>query len=179
MMLFQNNQLTVRELMLNDNLLLSKWLSNPAILEFYDGRDNPSDLERVNRKFFNRNDGVNRCIIEYEKKSIGFIQYYRIDKEERLLYGYEHSNDLIYGIDQFIGETRYWGKGIGTLLVSSMVNFLIEDKQADRVVLDPQASNIRALRCYEKCGFKKVKLLEKHELHEGEHRDCWVMEYSR
>ena len=43
---------------------------------------------------------------------------------------------------------------------------------------DPQAWNERAIRCYEKCGFKKVKLLPKHELHEGEYRDCWQIEYK-
>jgi len=61
----------------------------------------------------------------------------------------------IYGMDQFIGEADYWNKGIGTLLVTSMVNYLIGSKKATRVVMDPQVRNTRALKCYEKCGFKK------------------------
>ena len=35
MMLFQNNKLTVRELEIEDNYLLAKWLSDPAVLQFY------------------------------------------------------------------------------------------------------------------------------------------------
>ncbi|WP_325063423.1 GNAT family N-acetyltransferase [Gracilibacillus salitolerans] len=80
-------------------------------------------------------------------------------------------------MDQFIGEEKYWNKGIGTLLVSSMVAFLIKHKNPDRIDMDPQTTNTRALHCYEKCGFKKVRILSNHELHEGDYQDCWLMEY--
>jgi aminoglycoside 6'-N-acetyltransferase len=42
----------------------------------------------------------------------------------------------------------------------------------------PQAWNERALRCYEKCGFVKKIFLKQHEWHEGEYRDCWLIEFS-
>lgn len=100
-----------------------------------------------------------------------------MDDETKKEYGYVTGN--IYGIDQFIGEKEYWNKGIGTLLVTSMVQFLFQQEKADKVVMDPQARNKRALKCYEKCGFKKVKLLPKHELHEGEYQDCWLIECNK
>lgn len=59
-----------------------------------------------------------------------------------------------------------------------MVKYLVEHKQADRVVMDPQTRNTRALKCYEKCGFKRIKILPKHEFHEGEYQDCWLIEYT-
>ncbi|MDO6782400.1 GNAT family N-acetyltransferase, partial [Marinovum sp. 1_MG-2023] len=65
------------------------------------------------------------------------------------------------------------------LLVRSMVDYLLEKKRADRVIMDPQRTNSRAIRCYEKCGFKKVRILPKHEFHEGELRDCWLIEFNR
>jgi L-amino acid N-acyltransferase YncA len=36
----------------------------------------------------------------------------------------------------------------------------------------------KGINCYEKSGFIKVKLLHKQELHEGEFKDCWLMEYD-
>jgi len=60
-----------------------------------------------------------------------------------------------------------------------MVEYLIEQKQADIVVMDPQTWNERAIRSYEKCGFKKVKIMPKHEFHEGEYRDCLLIEYRK
>ncbi|UTR10362.1 acetyltransferase [Evansella sp. LMS18] len=176
-MLFQKESLVVRALEDKDKHHLVKWLSDPAVLEYYEGRDNPFNLEKVNEDFYNPGDEKGKCMIEYEGQSIGYIQFYQLDKETKDIYGYTDGN--IYGIDQFIGETAFWNKGIGTSLITSMVQFLLEKKNADKVVMDPQTWNNRAIRCYEKCGFKKVKLLPEHEWHEGEYRDCWLIEYTK
>jgi aminoglycoside 6'-N-acetyltransferase len=42
--------------------------------------------------------------------------------------------------------------------------------------MDPQTRNTRAIKCYKKCGFKKIKILPKRELHEGEYQDCLLIE---
>ncbi|MFC3748301.1 GNAT family N-acetyltransferase [Paenibacillus sp. GCM10012306] len=174
-MIVQNGSLAVRALEPRDNVLLVKWLSDPTVLEFYAGRDDPHDLDKVNAVFYAQEDDEVRCIIEYDAKEIGYIQFYPLDDETKREYGYE--DEKIYGMDQFIGEVDYWNKGIGTLLITSMVKFLTGDRRADAVVMDPQTRNVRAIRCYEKCGFRKVKLLPKNELHEGEYQDCWLIEY--
>lgn len=132
----------------------------------------------VEEKFYKRNVNKTRCIIEYSQTPIGYIQFYSIDKKECEEYGYENVQDTILGTDQFIGETKYWVQGIGKVLIKSMVNFLITEKGAKKIILDPQVWNERAIKCYEKSGFIKTKLLPKHELHEGELKDCWLMEYS-
>ncbi|WP_409276325.1 GNAT family N-acetyltransferase [Neobacillus sp. SCS-31] len=176
-MLVTNGALVIRKLQKGDASLLAKWLSDPAVLEYYEGRDNPFDLAKVLDVFYQPDDVEMKCIVEYEGKAIGYIQYYGLGVETRRVYGYGDEN--IFGMDQFIGESSYWNRGIGTVLVSAMADYLTREKNADRVVMDPQAGNARALRCYEKCGFKKVRLLPKHELHEGVHRDCWLIEYRK
>ncbi len=177
MMLIQNDNLKVRMLEEKDSQRLVKWLSDPSVLEFYEGRDNPFNLEKVKSVFYCSEDNEVKCIVEYADTPIGYIQYYKLDDETKKEYGYIHEN--VYGTDQFIGEVEYWNKGIGTLLVRAMTKFLIEHEKADRVVMDPQARNIRAINCYEKCGFNKVKMLPKRELHEGEYQDCLLMEYHK
>jgi len=87
-------------------------------------------------------------------------------------------NNLIsskYAMDLFIGESQYWNQGIGTKLISVVVNYLFEELEAVKVVIDPQVWNTRAIRCYEKCGFVKFKLLREHELQEEKYWDCWLM----
>lgn len=174
-MLLQNGHLKVRKLQEDDNQILATWLSDPSVLEFYEGRDNPFDVDRVNETFYTLEDHTVKCIVEFKHKPIGYIQFYQLDDQTKTKYGYSEEN--IYGTDQFIGEINYWNKGIGTLLVSSMVKYLLEHREASRIVLDPQARNTRAIKCYENCGFNKVKMLHRHELHEGVNRDCWLMEY--
>jgi aminoglycoside 6'-N-acetyltransferase len=176
-MLFNNGNLQVRKLEEEDNILLAKWLSDPSVLEFYEGRDNPFDLDKVNEVFYAPEDEEVKCIVKYDGNEIGYIQFYQLDNETKKEYGYLDEN--VYGTDQFIGEIEYWNKGIGTLLVTSMIHFLIEGKKADIIVMDPQTRNTRAIRCYEKCGFNKVKILPKNELQEGEYQDCWLIEYHK
>lgn len=175
---YQAGEITVRLLETRDEQALVKWLSDPEVLQYYEGRDQPHDLERVRTHFYNQEDGACRCIVEYSSRPIGYIQFYELEAEERAAYGYGEMDGVIYGTDQFIGEPDCWNKGLGTQLVQSMTSYLVREKGARKVVMDPQAWNERALSCYEKCGFRRVKHLPQHEWHEGQKRDCWLMEYT-
>lgn len=161
-----------------DYSIVSKWLSDPAVLEYYEGRDNPFDFDRVVAKFKPRvlkQDNVVACIIQYRNIDVGYIQYYELTSIDKKEYGYSES-EKVFGIDLFIGETKYWNSGIGSKVIKAIIRFMENDKGADKIVIDPQTWNTRAVKCYEKCGFAKVKLLPKHELHEGDYKDKWLME---
>lgn len=144
-------------------------------MQYYEGRDRPQDIELVKEHFIDVDDNETRCIVHYDHVEIGYIQYYPVDEDGRKEYDCTDLEGNIYGMDQFIGEVDYWNKGIGKLLVQSTIDHLSKVRKVDKVVMDPQAWNVRAISCYEKCGFEKVKLLPKHEWHEGEMRDCWLM----
>jgi aminoglycoside 6'-N-acetyltransferase len=105
--------LKVRELELKDNYLLVKWLSDPAVLQYYEGRDNPFDLEKVNKVFYTPEVEEVRCIIEDGENAIGYIQFYQLEQQAMEEYGYTNLKEIIFGTDQFIGEPKYWDKGIG------------------------------------------------------------------
>ncbi|MGD6802068.1 GNAT family N-acetyltransferase [Rossellomorea aquimaris] len=173
-MIVCNESLTIRELEDKDKPLLVKWLSDPRVLEFYEGRDNPFDLQKVEQVFYDTHDDEVKCLVHFDGVAIGYIQYYPLDVEIAAEHGY--ISEEVFAMDQFIGEPEYWNKGVGALLVSSMTEFLKKEKSADVVAMDPQTRNTRAIRCYEKCGFQKVKLLPESELHEGAYQDCWLME---
>ncbi|TVY11457.1 GNAT family N-acetyltransferase [Paenibacillus cremeus] len=177
MLLFTTGLLSVRRLTEKDAQLLVQWLNNPEVLQYYEGRDRPHDADKVREHFYAEGEPVSRCIVLYAGKAIGYIQFYPISDMEYSVYGYDPQRDEVYGMDQFIGETSYWNRGIGTALIRAMVHYITNTIGATRVVMDPQAWNKRALACYEKCGFRKVKLLPDHECHEGALRDCWQVEY--
>lgn len=177
-MIFQEGELLVRRVQRSDADVLLKWLNDPQVLQFYEGRDRPQDRKLVEDRFLSRSEGpVAGCMIEYGGRPIGWIQFYPLTPEEKDECGYGAAA-LIYGTDQFIGETDCWGKGIGTRLVTAMVRYLCGQLGAEKVVMDPQTWNLRAVRCYEKCGFRRLRLLPQHEWHEGAMRDCWLIEYD-
>lgn len=153
----QNDDLLIRVMNNNDYDIMVKWLNDSRVLEFYE--ESPADLEKVTKKYGPRIEGrhyVKPCIVEYNNKPIGYIQYYEVQENGLKSYGYPQNHD-IYGIDQFIGETELWGKGIGTSMILLMLNYLSNLKNATRVVLEVKNNNSRAISCYKKCGFRKIK----------------------
>ena len=123
---------------------------------------------------------VSACVIMLRSSAIGYIQFYLVGEESRNSYGLPADYDLesVYGIDQFIGEVSCWNGGLGTRSISLLLRYLFQTNGARKVILDPQVTNLRAIRRYEKCGFRKVKILEAHETHEGVLRDALLMEAS-
>lgn len=172
---FNCGPLQVRPLTPNDYSLLAKWLSDVHVLEFYEGRDRPYNMLKVANVFGKKLvRKVTPCIVEYESKAIGYIQFYPLANEDHLIYGFS-PQERVYGLDQFIGEPNQWNRGIGTLLVSETAKYVMKRFDVDFIVVDPQVSNTRAIRCYEKAGFQKKSLLLNHEWHEGAYRDCLLM----
>ncbi|WP_440604138.1 GNAT family N-acetyltransferase [Bacillus sp. GB_SG_008] len=177
-MLFQQGELSIRYITEDDVQTLSNWLSNPEVLRFYEGRDKPQSVEQVRERYISSSeDKEKKCIVEYKDRAIGYVQIYPLDAEWKALYGYGKKEN-VWGMDQFIGETAYWNRGIGTELVQAVITYISNKLGAVAIAMDPRVRNERAIRCYEKCGFQKVKLLKKHELHEGVLEDCWMMEYK-
>ncbi len=164
----------------HDYRLMARWLTDERVIQFYHGRDNPYPYQRVVQKYGPRARGedpesVVACIIELAGRAIGYIQYCPAVAEA---YELEDAADT-YAIDMFIGEPELWGTGVGSAALSALVYYIFEELGARRVVIDPHVDNQRAVRAYQKCGFRKVKLLPAHELHEGVWRDCWLMAIER
>jgi len=171
--------LKIRSLRPEDDRLLHKWLTDPRVLFYYEGRDKPHDMNMIHERFLTKvgDNTVKGNLVLWNGTAIGYIQTYPVIGEELASYGYLPT-ELIYGMDQFLGEPDFWNHGIGTVLVSTMTRWLITEYGAERIVMDPRIENARAIHVYEKCRFKKIKILPQHELHEGQYHDCWLMEYQ-
>ena len=175
-LLFDEGSYTLRRMVdtADDYALLARWLTDARVLQYYEGRDNPQSLEKVRKKYSPRvlsEEGVTPCIMVYEGQPIGYLQFYLADPQE---YRFEE-HGKVYALDLFIGEPAYWGRGLGAEFICWLLDYLFEQKGADWVILDPHVDNERAIRAYEKSGFRKLKLLPAHELHEGKLVDCWLM----
>lgn len=178
--IIKENDITIKKIEQQDKLLLLKWLTDERILNFWEGKSAVFDLNRIEDEYYSVEDiEIIRAIIEYKGVPIGYVHMYNLNEELLNEYQYPITNKIVYGIDQFIGEPEYWNKGIGTAFMKLVLSYLKTQKNAEIVILDPHADNPRAIRCYEKVGFKKIKFLPKHELHDGEMVDCYLMEYTK
>lgn len=172
------DKIRIRDLNEKDFSYLYKWLTDERVLAFYGGRDKKYTLETVKEHYTETwKEEVIRVIIEYQEKPIGYGQIYKMYDELYTDYHYPKSKEIVYGMDQFIGEVEYWNQGIGTKYIKMIFKFLKQERNADAVILDPHKNNLRAIRAYQKVGFRIIEDLKEHELHEGKKEDCYLMEY--
>lgn len=66
----------------------------------------------------------------------------------------------VRGIDQSIADPELLGKGLGTRLARALVDKLVADALVSKVQTDPAPDNLRAIRSYEKAGFRRIKVIE-------------------
>ncbi|MEO5576080.1 MAG: GNAT family protein [Gaiellaceae bacterium] len=65
------------------------------------------------------------------------------------------------GIDLFLSES-FQGNGLGVDAVRTVARHLVRDRGHHRLVIDPAADNERAIRCYEKVGFRRVGVMREY-----------------
>ena len=136
-------RLKFRPLISADFPLLLEWLSKEHVRQWWDdGEDTP---EKVARNYGEEEDGLGRFILveaeEGGEKPIGYFQHY-------------HAPDGSIGIDQFIGEESYINRGVGTKAIRMFVEMIKREHEPSSIILDPSPNNKRAIRCYEKVGFR-------------------------
>ncbi len=75
-------------------------------------------------------------------KHIGNCVYYNIN---------ETKGEAELGI--MIGNRDYWDKGYGTDTVTTLLNHIFRQTNLKRIYLKTLVSNIRAQKCFKRCGF--------------------------
>ncbi len=104
--------------------------------------------------------------IEHEGELAGYAEVW-----EELDPGYRHA-----GIDLFLGGAHQ-GRGLGGEAVTVLARHLVHDRGHHRLVIDPAAENERAIRCYERIGFRRIGVQRKYELAgDGTWRDGLLMD---
>jgi aminoglycoside 6'-N-acetyltransferase len=83
------------------------------------------------------------------------------------------------GIDLFITTTRH-AQGFGTEAITLVCRELFEASGHHRITIDPSAGNARAIRAYEKVGFRRVGVMRQYERgRDGTFHDGLLMELIR
>ena len=61
----------------------------------------------------------------------------------------------------YLNRTDLFGKGIGRTLIRYGIDTFLSSNDTEELYLDVRKDNLRAIRCYEKSGFKAVQEGEK------------------
>jgi aminoglycoside 6'-N-acetyltransferase len=136
-----------------DRAALIGVLADPTVIEWWDTRG----PENSATELIDGDTGWFVWAIEVDGQLAGSIQ-----ATEEADPDYHHA-----GIDVFL-SAPFQGRGLGADAVRTVARWLFEVRGHHRLTIDPAAANARAIRTYEKVGFKAVGVMRQYE--RGTHR---------
>ena len=132
-----------RPMSADDLPLVHVWLATPHVRQWWtDAAD--FDLEDE--------PGFEQFIVVAGDRPFAYLQCYEQNRWPEN--GLGRHPLLTRGIDQFIGEPGMLNSGHGSAFVRAFVDALLT-AGTPRVITDPSVANARAIRAYEKAGFRK------------------------
>lgn len=151
------DKLTFKPLQKNDLNVLCKWLDKPHVKEWWDDH---LTHEEIKAKYGQRigDKAVVPFIVYLNEKPIGFIQYYHATQVGDGWWPNEKEGTV--GLDQFIGEEACINQGLGTQMITLFTQKLFSMPNIQKIIIDVDPNNSRAIKCYENAGFKFVELME-------------------
>lgn len=144
----------------SDIPMLHAWLQRPHIVQWWGGEaERPKALAETRSQYLPRvlaEEGVTPYIAMLGTRPVGYAQSY-VAMGSGDGWWEDVTDPGVRGIDQSLAEEADLGQGLGTRLVSALVDRLFADPEVTAVQTDPHPSNARAIRCYEKAGFRALR----------------------
>ncbi|MFN0193184.1 MAG: GNAT family N-acetyltransferase [Aestuariivirga sp.] len=137
--------------------LLEVWLQKPHWREWWD--DPQTELGYIVNMIEGR-DSTKPFIFSFDGVPVGYIQYWFIGPHQTKEWVKDNPwlmelpSDAV-GVDLSIGEAQNLSKGFGSEVLRQFVDGLY-GKGYETIVIDPDPLNFRAVRAYEKAGFRPV-----------------------
>ncbi|MBN2536082.1 MAG: GNAT family N-acetyltransferase [Spirochaetales bacterium] len=166
----QTANIAFRLMTIDDLPVMHKWLNTPEVMEWYEKNGMP--LSRVTEKYtkyITHELPTDAYIITYSMSAIGYIQTYLI-RNHPVYERYVQSESGDAGLDLFIGETSYMNRGPGKIIVTLFLKQIVfSSDQVKACIVGPEPNNIRAIKTYEKAGFRYYKTIKIPEEPEPEY----------
>ncbi len=115
------------------------------------------------------------CVNE---KPIGYVQYYLANKADNGWWMKQYGQPAgTVGTDIIIGETEYVGRGFGAIFIRKFIEKIFRETKATKIIIDPDLTNMAAIRCYEKVGFRRVREIDSPSFFDVPPGKLLLMEY--
>ena len=141
---------------------MHKWLNQPHVHEWFD-KDKENTLEEITERYGPKIKGeqpTDCYLVLLEEKPVAYIQTYKVNDwpEFGNYVGYD---DHTASIDLFVGDIDFMGKGFGSLMLNKFLKEIVFTKdEITACIIGPEPKNTRAIKAYEKVGFKYVKTVQ-------------------
>jgi aminoglycoside 6'-N-acetyltransferase-1b/aminoglycoside 6'-N-acetyltransferase-2 len=140
--------------------MLHAWLQRPHIVQWWGGEaERPKSLAQTRADYLPRvlaQEQVTPYIAMLGDRPIGYAQSY-VAMGSGDGWWEDITDPGVRGIDQSLADEADLGQGLGTRLVNTLADRLFADPLVTRLQTDPHPANARAIRCYEKAGFRALR----------------------
>ena len=169
------SRVTIRPLAIETDVdLLYAWLGDPDVQRWYS--EGEHSLEHY-RRHFGPEPGIHRFITEIDGNPVGYIQAYRLADEE------EYADQIgldgeVVSLDMLIGDADWRGSGWGAVVLHATLDQIVFGQmQAKTACMNPDPENERAVKAYEKAGFRgdRVVWVESDEPHDTGYERIMVL----
>lgn len=140
---------TLRDATPADLPLLQRWDEEPHVVA-----SDPNDDWHWHEELARTPTWREQLVAEADGVPIGFVQIIDPAEEESHYWGACEPN--LRAVDIWIGEAAYLGRGFGTTIMRLALARCFAPPEVTAVLIDPLASNVDAIRFYERLGFERV-----------------------
>ena len=165
------NRVYLRKLSLDDaSEEYCRWLNDPEVNKYLETREATiEDLKAyIKMKRESKDTLFMGIFLKENDKHIGNLKLEPIDFEEK---------KATFSI--LLGDKNEWGKGIGSEATELIVRYAFNELGLNKVDLGVISENTKAIRSYEKVGFKIIGRVPKCLDHDGIKYDKIIMEITK
>ena len=142
-----------RPMTTSDLPLVRRWLAEPHVVQWWGNTLEQFELVSGDLEV----EAMEQFVVAINDCPFGYLQCYDPDVWPENGLG-DHPRGT-RGIDQFIGEQDMVNRGHGSAFIRTFIDRLLA-AGAPRVITDPDPANGRAVRAYEKAGFRRRHLVD-------------------
>jgi aminoglycoside 6'-N-acetyltransferase len=164
--MLMNSKIRFRKATIEDKAILEYWDTKPHVIAC-----DPNGSWNWEEDLVNNSPFVNQFIVMVADEPIGYLMIIDPANEPTHYWGNVEQN--LRAIDIWIGEEENLGKGFGTEMMNLALEKCFADASVNAVLIDPLTSNKKAIRFYERLGFRYVftKFFDNDE--------CYIMRLGR
>jgi len=146
------------------------WFNDPELMRFWGAPDSTishAEIQRRIEEWIHEEGLLGRpaCLIAetLDRELIGVV----------ILSHYEPMTSATE-LSMMVGEVERWGEGFGGDILTAIVETGFAQWRLHRISLRVEAFNERAIRLYERCGFRRDGTLRDASYFDGEFRDQYI-----
>ncbi|MCK4674243.1 GNAT family N-acetyltransferase [candidate division WOR-3 bacterium] len=154
----------LRPVEINDAPLIQKWHNDPELRKLGSGSGLPVTKEKeekdIKSAYSSKDEAYLMVIKKKNNKAIGFIRINCLLSTSKNVW-----------LRMIIGDKKAWGKGYAQNALGCFLRWLFYELNIHRITLETYATNIRAIKFFEKMGFKKEGVLREAHFNDERYHD--------